>query len=154
MASQGTFAEDDPRDVVDLFDKKIVGKGVIGKIFGRVDAVIVRPSWKGGGPTVPMRDATHAGVSQARISAGGLTSVGPSVFLVPGGAMSQDDANAKVVAAGIAGAPRSRMSFGQHLYDFSETATGKDLLDFSIAALRALGAKPADGRWEYVAASD
>ncbi len=153
VATQGSFAEGDARQVIEVLGRTIVGLGAVDRVFGRVDAVILRPTWKGGGPTVSMRDATNAGVPQARISAGGLTSPGPSVFLVPGGAMTQADANAKVVSAAIPGAPQSRIQFGQHVYEFSESATGTDLLDFSFAALKAIGARPADNRWEYFAST-
>ena len=150
MAPKGTFADRDPSEVIDLLDKKVLGKGVVGKLFGRIDGVVIRPSWPGGAPGKSMRNATETGIPQARISSAELTRSGPSVFLSPGEGMSQDEALAAVAAAGVK-APATRTSFGQHLYDFPPNATAAELVTFAVAALRAIGAEPVEDQWEFVA---
>ena len=41
------------------------------------------------------------------------------------------------------------MSFGQCVFHFSRDAAATDVVHFSLDAMRALGAEPADGRWEW-----
>jgi len=61
---------------------------------------------------------------------------------------SEDAVSGRLAAAGVA-APDARMSFGQCIFDFPRDAPAADVVRFSLDAMRALGAEPADGRWEW-----
>ena len=61
---------------------------------------------------------------------------------------SEDAVPGRLEAAGVA-APDARMSFGQCIFDFPRDAPAADVVRFSLDAMRALGAEPADGRWEW-----
>jgi hypothetical protein len=140
----GTFTEHDLSDVADLLDQKVL-KGGLGRLFRKFDGVGVRPA-STGAPPRSMRAATAAGIPQASISKSGLFSAA-TVKLWPPADMSEDDAMQLVSDAGVG--PEPRKSFGQYIYDFPGDVAGGELVKFATAALRALGARPANDRWEW-----
>ena len=66
----------------------------------------------------------------------------------PGPPGKEDTVAEQIAAAGITG-PEARMSFGQCVFHFSRDAAATDVVRFALDAMRALGAEPADGRWEW-----
>ena len=54
----------------------------------------------------------------------------------------------RLSAAGVT-APDARLSFGQCVFDFPRDASAATVVRFSLDAMRALGAEPADRRWEW-----
>jgi len=61
---------------------------------------------------------------------------------------SEDAVPGRLAAAGVT-APDARMSFGQCIFHFPRDVPASDVVRFSLDAMRALGAEPADGRWEW-----
>ena len=138
------FTQSDMSEVADLLDQKVL-KGGLGRLFRRFDGVGVRPA-SAGGPPRSMRAATEAGIPQASISKSGLFGAA-TVKLWPPADMSEDDAMQLVSDAGVG--PEPRKSFSQYIYDFPGDVKGVELLNFATAALRAIGAQPANDRWEW-----
>jgi hypothetical protein len=135
MAPRGTFPDGDPSEVVDVLERKVL-RGGIARFLRRIDGVAISSA------------GAEPGSPQASISKSGLTSKGPRVHFSPPGEMTEDDVQTRVRAAALRG-PEPRKSFGQYVYDFPGDASGQELVTFALDGLRALGAEPANGMWEY-----
>ena len=136
MAKKGTFPDDDPAELLDFIASKLLKKGFAGKLLGRYDGVYIRP-----------HDTDTSAV--VRVGKPGLLSKDIGVLVSEGGGGNKDTVR-KLEAAGVAG-PEVRSSFGQQIHDFPPETPAADIVEFALAALRALGATPADGLWEWEA---
>jgi hypothetical protein len=136
MPPSGTFSDVDRAEVVAMLDEKVL-RGGFGRLLRRIDGIAIRPaSGAVGGP-------------EATVSRPGLVGNRPMVQLSLEGS-SEADVERRLAAANMGG-PQPRASFGLCIYDFPGETGGTELLDFALRGLRALGAAPADGRWEYTA---
>jgi hypothetical protein len=135
MPPRGTFTDTDPTELVGLLEQTVLRSGTVGRLLRRIDSVVIRPASADQAPC-------------ATISRPGIVGKAPHVFVVPSPNMTQEQAQSIIAAAGLEG-PHARESFGQYVYDFAGDVSGEHLVSFALAALRAVGAQPADGRWEY-----
>ncbi len=138
MAKKGTFTEAEPAELVDFLESKLLKKGFAGKLFSRYDGVYVTA--RGG----------EKGGAAVRIGKPGLLSRDVGVLVSPPSNADRGDVARHLEAAGVHG-PEVRKSFGQTIYDFDPATPAPELVTFALAALRALGSTPADGRWQWEA---
>ncbi len=137
MPPKGSFRSDDPAELLEFIERKLLKRGFAAKFLARFDAVYVRP---------------HGGDTSAAVRIGkpGLLSKDVGVLVSPPEDMERDTVSRRLEAAGVRG-PEARRSFGQTIYDFPDTTPASELVDFALAALGAFDAKPADDRWEWEA---
>jgi hypothetical protein len=148
VVGSGTVTDTDPGELVDFIDRKLLG-GVM-RMFSRVDGVSIHPAVGGldgldrKGRRARLREVPGVWVGRPRWYSRKVT-----VHVRPPGPPGREDAVPdKIAAAGVA-APEARMSFGQCIYKFPRATSATDIVQFSLAAMRAVGAQPADGRWEW-----
>ncbi|HEY4398008.1 MAG TPA: hypothetical protein VGO28_10080 [Acidimicrobiia bacterium] len=149
MAKGGAFTDGDTSEVEEFIERKLLRRGVLGR-FSRVDGVSIRPVVSGlEGLGRKERKARRQEVPGTWI--GRARSIRRSVPVhvrPPGPPGSEDGVPSRLAAAGVS-APDARMSLGQCIFDFPRDAAAADFVRFSLDAMRALGAEPADGRWEW-----
>ena len=149
MAKGGAFTDRDSSEVEEFIERKLLHRGVLGR-FSRVDGVSIRPVVSGlEGLGRKERKARRQEVPGTWIGRAGSLRRSVPVHVRPPGPPGKEDTVAdQIAAAGITG-PEARMSFGQCVFHFSRDAAATDVVRFSLDAMRALGAEPADGRWEW-----
>jgi hypothetical protein len=151
VAKGGAFTDRDSSEVEEFIERKLLHRGVLGR-FSRVDGVSIRPVVSGlEGLGRKERKARRQDVPGTWIGrAGSIRRSVPVHVRPPGPAGSEDAVPGRLAAAGVT-APDARMSLGQCTFDFPRDASAADVVRFSLDAMRALGADPADGRWEWTA---
>jgi len=149
VAKGGAFTDRDSSEVEEFIERKLLHRGVLGR-FSRVDGVSIRPVVSGlEGLGRKERKARRQEVPGTWIGRAGSIRRSVPVHVRPPGPPGKEDTVAEqIAAAGITG-PEARMSFGQCVFHFSRDAAATDVVRFSLDAMRALGAEPADGRWEW-----
>ena len=145
MARQGAFPDDDPGEVVDVLERRVLRSG-IGRLLRRINGVVIGPF----PDAAAARNSTRGEVGnpQVTISSPGLFAKKSTAFVVPPDGMTRDWARSRVVAAKL-NAPEPRKSAGQYVYDFPLDTSATQLVEFALGVLRALGAQPTNGRWAY-----
>lgn len=145
MPGSGTFTESDPSEAVDLVDRKLLHGAL--RAFRRVDGVSIRPAQDGlDGLSRRERSAARRSVPHVWIGRPRWyrRSVTVNIWGVDG-----DTVAGTLAAAGV-DAPEARVGVGGTCaLRFPNGVSADDLVRFCLAALHALGARPADGRWEY-----
>jgi hypothetical protein len=136
MAKGGKFGDGDPGELVDLLDAKILKRGFPASLFSRVAAVVVRPAGRERGEKPYVWIGRH-----------GLVNRQPTINVTPPDDVPVDAVPQRLAAAGATGG-EPRKTFGQLMYDFPIGTGGAELVEFALAAMRALGVQSADG-WEY-----
>jgi hypothetical protein len=151
VAKGGAFTDRDSSEVEEFIERKLLHRGVLGR-FSRVDGVSIRPVVSGlEGLGRKERKARRQDVPGTWIGRAGSIRRSVPVHVRPSGPPGSEDAvPGRLAAAGVT-APDARMSFGQCIFDFSRDASAADVVRFSLDAMRALGAEPANGRWEWAA---
>ena len=151
MAKGGAFTDRDSSEVEEFIERKLLHRGVLGR-FSRVDGVSIRPVVSGlEGLGRKERKARRQDVPGTWIGrAGSIRRSVPVHIRPPGPPGSEDAVPGRLSASGVT-APDARMSFGQCIFDFPRDASAAGVVRFSLDAMRALGAEPADGRWEWAA---
>jgi len=147
VAPKGTFPESDPSEVADFLDQKVLKAGLLLRFIRKYDGAVIQPA-VAGDLSRKERKAAEAGLAHASISKAALTG-GVHVHVWPPDGMTEDDVVQRIASSSVA-APEPRKSFGQYMYDFSD-ASGRDLVTFAIAVLRAVGAQPVNDQWEWLA---
>jgi len=149
VAKGGAFTDRDSSEVEEFIERKLLHRGVLGR-FSRVDGVSIRPVVSGlEGLGRKERKARRQEVPGTWIGRAGSIRRSVPVHVRPPGPPGKEDTVAEqLAAAGITG-PEARMSFGQCVFHFSRDVAATDVVRFSLDAMRALGAEPADGRWTW-----
>ena len=151
MAKGGAFTDRDSSEVEEFIERKLLHRGVLGR-FSRVDGVSIRPVVSGlEGLGRKERKARRQEVPGTWIGRAGSIRRSVPVHVRPPGPPGKEDTVAEQLAAAGVSGPEARMSFGQCVFHFSRDAAATDVVRFSLDAMRALGAEPADGRWEWAA---
>lgn len=148
MAKGGAFTDRDTSEVEGFIERKLLHRGVLGRL-SRVDGVSM--------PVVSGLDGLGRKERKARRREAPGTWIGRAgsirrsvpVHVRPPGPPGSEDAVPGRLAAARVTAPDARTSFGQCIFDFPLDASAADVVRFSLDAMRALGAEPADGRWEW-----
>ena len=149
MTKGGAFTERDSSEVEEFIERKLLHRGLLGR-FSRVDGVSIRPVVSGlEGLGRKERKARRREVPGTWIGRAGSIRRSVPVHVRPPGPPGKEDTVAEQLAAAGINAPEARMSFGQCVFHFSRDAAATDVVRFSLDAMRALGAEPADGRWEW-----
>ncbi len=150
MAKGGAFTDRDTSEVEGFIEQKLLHRGVLAR-FSRVDGVSIRPAISGlEGLGRKERKARRQEVPGTWIGRAGSIRRALPVHIRPPGPPGKEDAvPGQLSAAGVT-APEAHMSFGQCIFHFSRDDTSAaDVVRFALAAMRALGAEPAEGRWEW-----
>jgi hypothetical protein len=149
VAKGGAFTDRDSSEVEEFIERKLLHRGLLGR-FSRVDGVSIRPVVSGlEGLGRKERKARRQEVPGTWIGrAGSIRRSLPGHVRPPGPPGKEDTVAEQIAAAGIT-APEARMSVGQCVFHFSRDAAATDVVRFSLDAMRALGAEPSDGRWEW-----
>lgn len=149
MAKGGAFTDRDTSEVEGFIERKLLHRGVLGRL-SRVDGVSIRPVVSGlDGLGRKERKARRQEVPGTWIGRAGSVRRSVPVHVRPSGPPGSEDAvPGRLAAAGVT-APDARMSFGQCIFHFPRDVPASDVVRFSLDAMRALGAEPADGRWEW-----
>ena len=149
MAKGGSFSDRDSSEVEEFIERKLLHRGLFGR-FSRVDGVSIRPVVSGlEGLGRKERKARRQEVPGTWIGRAGSIRRSVPVHVRPPGPPGKEDAVPEQLAAAGITAPEARMSFGQCVFHFSRDAAATDVVRFSLDAMRALGAEPTAGRWEW-----
>lgn len=131
----------------EFIERTLLHRAMLGR-FSRVDGVSIRPVVSGlEGLGRKERKARRQDVPDTWIARAGSIRRSMPVQVRPSGPPGSEDAVPGRLAAGVT-APDAHMSLGQCIFDFPRHASASDVVRFSLDAMRALGAEPADGRWE------
>ena len=149
VATGGTFTDADISEVEAFVDGRLLHRGVLARLR-RVDGVSIHPTiagWDDLGRKerkARRRETPGTWIGRSRL----LRRSVPVHVRPPGPPGKEDALPGKLAAAGVE-APQARISFGQCIFDFRADTAAADIVRFSLAAMRALGADPAGGRWEW-----
>jgi hypothetical protein len=126
----GTFSDSDHAEVIAALRDTVLSGG-LRRLFRPVDGIVITPA----------DDASSAAsVPEAFIATRKVT------FSLPG--TSARDVERRLLAANM-DEPPPRKSFGYCTYELDGDPTASELVDFALRGLRALGALPRDGRWDF-----
>jgi len=149
VSKGGAFTDADTSEVEGFIEQKLLHRGVLGRL-SRVDGVSIRPAVSGlEGLGRKERKARRQEVPGTWIGRAGAIRHAVPVHIRPPGPPGKEDAVPGELAAAGVTAPEPRMSFGQCIFDFPRDTSAADVVRFALAAMRALGAEPAEGRWEW-----
>ena len=145
----GQFREDDPRDVVEFVDRKLLNRGVATKVFGgSTEGVRIRPSVSHVDRS--QREAVRMLWPRFALYRPRLTH-GPRCYLSPGEQIPLDGAAARLAAAGLT--MPCRPDSGTLELDVSEQLGPAEAVTLAIAVLKAMGAPGPAWEWEPIVAA-
>jgi len=133
----GEFSDSDHTEVIAALEDTVLGGG-LRKLFRQVDGIVITAA----------DDASSSG-SHPEAFIGGSDIVRRArrvTFSVSG--TSARDVQRRLLAANM-DEPPPRTSFGHCTYELDRDATASELVDFALRGLRALAARPIDGRWSF-----
>jgi hypothetical protein len=126
----GTFSDSDHTEVIVALQDAVLGGG-LRRLFRQVDGIVITPADDASNP---------APVPEAFIGARRLA------FSLSG--TSARDVERRLLAANM-DEPPPRKAFGYCTYEIGRTVNAGELVDFAVRGLRALGARPEGGRWDF-----
>jgi hypothetical protein len=126
----GTFSDSDHAEVIAALRDTVLGGG-LRRLFRQVDGIVITPA----------DDASSsASFPEAFIGTRRVT------FSLSG--TSARDVERRLLMANM-DEPPPRRSFGHCTYELDRNSTAGELVDFALRGLRALGARPLEGRWDF-----
>jgi len=126
----GTFSDTDHADVIAVLRDTVLGGG-LRRLFRQVDGIVITP----GDDASSFASFPEAFIGTRRVT-----------FSLSG--TSARDVERRLLAANM-DEPPPHKSFGHCTYELDRDATASELVDFALRGLRALGARPLDGRWDF-----
>jgi hypothetical protein len=136
-SSGGAFSDSDRTEVIGVLEDTVLRAG-LRALFRQVDGIVITPADD---------DSNTASVPEAFIGGSGITRRALRVtFSVAG--TSARDVERQLLAANV-DEPLPRKSLGHCTYELAGDATGSELVDFALRGLRALTARPVEGRWNF-----
>ena len=146
----GRFLDGDPGELVDFVDRKVVHRGVAKTLVSRVEGVQIRPAPPDLGRAE--RKAVRKAWPHVSLHAPGLSRRHAALYLYGGTQVPPDQVPARLSAAGVT--VPTRTTSGAVELEVPETATGAEVVELALAALRALGAGPSGWEWEPMIKQD
>jgi hypothetical protein len=145
----GEFREDDPNEVVEFVDRKLLNRGVATKVFGgSIEGVRIRPS--AAHLDRKQRKAVRELWPRFALYRARLTH-GPRCYLWPGTQIALDAAPARLAAAGVT-APCRPTSGGLEL-GVGDQLTAPEVVALGLTTLKAMGAPGPAWEWEPIEAA-
>jgi hypothetical protein len=146
----GRFLDDDPGELIDFVDRKVLHRGIAARL-GRVEGVQIRAAIGDLGRAE--RKAARTALPHLALYKARLTRRHPSLYLWSGSLVARDEVPARLAAAGVA-VPTKPTSGGLEL-ELAEGATAPEIVDLALAVLRALGTAGGPGwEWEPIIETD
>ena len=138
MASKGTFPDGDPAPLVDLVAKRILKGSVVSAMLGRIVGVHV---WPAVADRKHRNDVPHARIGRPTLRHPEVT----ASLTVPG--VDAGTVRSWLAAGGVTSVALEE-SWGTTSAHFPPDVSAAAVVDWTIAALKAVGASPAAG-WRY-----